>query len=72
MNMHDHEGWRIGVRLFQTDACWSAGVEVWQPGTSPRTHSGLPLPFTGRFDTAGEAEAAAVDQAKHWIDRQPA
>ena len=39
--------------------------------SKPRAHSGLPLPFTGEFDTAEEAEAAGVDQAKHWIDRQP-
>ena len=69
--MHEHADWRIGVRAFEVDKQWSARVEVWQPGTGPRTHSPLPLPFNGKFVTPAQAESAAVDRAKHWIDMQP-
>jgi hypothetical protein len=69
--MHDHAGWRIGVRSFEVDGQWSARVEVWEPGTGPHTHNPLQLPFNGKFDASGKAESAAVDRAKQWIDMQP-
>ena len=68
--MHEHAGWRIGVSPFPAEGHWSAHIEVWAPGTDRRTHSGMALPFTGRFDTIDEAERAAVDETKQWIDRQ--
>jgi len=73
--MSEHAGWRIGIEPFQDEGRWSARVEVWEPGswasTGGPTHSGMPLPFTGAFETADEAEGAAVAQAKRWIDKQP-
>lgn len=68
MRMHDYKGWRIGVGAFEQDGRWSARVAVSEPGTGPRTHTPMSLPFDGRFDTAGEAEAAAVKIAERWID----
>lgn len=70
MNMHDHEGWRVGVTPFQVDEYWSARIELWQPGAGPRTHVGLPLAFHGAYDDAAKAESAAVDRAKSWISQQ--
>lgn len=68
--MHEHAGWRIGVSPFPAEGRWFARIEVWSPGTGPRTHSGMALPFAGRFGSAHEAEAVAFDQAKRWIERQ--
>jgi len=68
VKMHDHKSWRIGVKAFEQDGRWSARVEVSEPGTGPRLRTPMPLPFDGRFDTADEAEAAAVKSAERWID----
>jgi hypothetical protein len=68
MTMHDYKGWRIGVEAFEREGRWSARVEASEPGTGPRSHVPMPLPFNGSFESAEEAETAAVKSAERWID----
>lgn len=68
MKMHDYKGWRIGVQTFERDGRWSARVEVFEPGTGPRSHVPMPLHFDAILGSSEGAEIAAVKSAQRWID----
>ena len=71
MKMHDHKGWRIGIDLDRDPAgTLRATATMLEPGTGPRSHTGVALGQVFKGATAQEAEAKAVAAAKSWIERQ--
>ena len=66
-----YRGWKVRItEKTRLDSRSSATVEVWKPGHDPRSHAGVVVPFLKRAASWTDAEAAALEAAKKWIDRE--
>jgi hypothetical protein len=65
----EHRDWTIRARARELDrGRWSALVEVFAPGQTPRTHTGKAVPFPRVYPTAEDAVVAGVQAGKDWVD----
>ncbi len=68
--MHEYREWQIRI-TSHTDELGRhhAVARVFEPGTDPRTSTGVSIGTAQKGATREEAQARAVDKARDWIDR---
>lgn len=71
-----YRGWKIRITDKTVGTESSAMIEVWKPGHDPRSHTGVVVPFLKRFPPRArrpsrvDAQNAALEAAKKWIDQE--
>ena len=68
--MHEYREWQIRIES-QTDELGRhhAVARVFEPGSGPRSSTGVSIGTAQMGATREEAEAKAVSKAQDWIDR---
>ena len=67
---HVHRGWKIRITDTVVESKFSARIEVWKPEHDPRSHNGIGVEFLKRAVSSVEAQDAALQRAKQWIDEE--
>jgi hypothetical protein len=65
---HEYRGWKI--KVSRVDAMSSPLVQVCRPGQDPREGGDIVVPFFKSAASWLDAEAAALQRAKKWIDKE--
>jgi hypothetical protein len=68
-SMHAHKGWRFGLTATEQSGQWRARIELYQPGTAPKTHQPQLLSFHPTAPSAEQILTRALERAKAEIDR---
>ena len=67
---HEYLGWKIRTTNTAVESKFSARIEVWKPEHDPRSHNGMAVGFLKRAASSVEAQDAALQRAKQWIDEE--